>query len=174
MVRRWAFGLSRVFFFPSRSLSWSAITLVALPMLLAIALLSVGVVAPVSAERSADARDRQARALVAQAERALDRGDADEAERLLADAQGKRRDVAGYRDAKERADRLSREQDLEEQRSRAYDDAQSLLDNREYAAAMAAFEQLGDFRDAERLRRTAARNGAEELTDLRAALGTSA
>ncbi len=99
-VGRFRFGLARVFLYPFRSIRLAAFTLGVAPMLIAIALLSVAVVAPVSAKRAADTRERDARSLVAQANRALARDDVDEAERLLADAERKDRGVSGYAEAR--------------------------------------------------------------------------
>ena len=91
-VGRMRFGLARVFLFPFRSLRLAAFTVGLVPMLLAVVLLSAIVVAPVSAKRASDARERDGRALVAQAARAVDRGDLNRAERLLDAAKDKDQD----------------------------------------------------------------------------------
>ena len=162
-VGRIRFGLARVFLFPFRSLRLAAFTVALVPMLLAVLLLSAVVVAPVSAERASDARERDAHALVAQAAREVDRGDLDRAERLLAAAQDRHRDAAGYAEVRRRASDESQRRADDREHALAYDDARDDYSRGNYAAAVSTLRDLGDYRDSSRLADEFERDGSRAL-----------
>jgi hypothetical protein len=166
----WAIGrlravIGNVFFRPFRYRSLAALWLGAVPTLLMFALTSLLVVAPVSAKRASDERDRDARGLVDRAEVALERGDVDRADRLLDNAQRKRRDVAGLAETRRRVGAARREQIRERERRDAYADARSDFREGEYESAVTTLESLGTYRNAALLAEEFRRDGARDLRD---------
>lgn len=172
LLRRARFGLARVFLFPLRSAFLSALTLGALPLLLGALILSLIVVAPVSAKRSSDARERDARQLVAQASRAVRERDPDRARRLLAAARNKDADAEGYGRVRAQADALASAQARERARDDQYRQATAASEDEDFEAAVAGFEALGAFRDSPQRAQQARRRGAGiKLAQAREALG---
>lgn len=172
----WAFRplrflLAKIFLFPFRSLRLAAFMLGATPMLVVLAVLSLAVVVPVAAQRADDARERDARALLVEADDALERGDLRRADDLLDEARRKDAGVAGLSATDERARQLRAEQEEERVNNRAYEAARAAFDDGDYGTAIGGMRDLDGYRDSSDLVDRYASEGAADLREqARAAL----
>lgn len=147
---RFRFWFSRIFFWRLPSVWFTGLLLALLPMLIATAVVSAAVVAPIAGKRAADKRHDQALALITRANDEFRDGDLDAARVSLEEARDRDSDVDGDDD-------LEREISDEEQRREDYERATLLLDKDDPRGALVVFRELGDYRDSQQLR-TKARN----------------